>query len=548
MFSEDNDYLIHGPEPHEPLVNETLGQIFFKILHENPPGHQIMIDAHTGKDLVSNQLLEQACNLAQALRSYGCTPETTVAIASENNLEFFVPVMASLFAGTIMVPLSVNYTTTELLHTVNITQPRIVFCSKRASKGYLEMKKKMSFMEVIVVIDSEENFTGTQSIKTFIQNYLGGQRMSPSQFSPFDGDPKENVAFILCSSGTTGMPKGVMLTHTNVVTRLMQSRDPAYLTPYTRVLGLMPFYHSYGLFFGLTSFLNRHITIMMDRYQEDFFLRAIQDYKIEVLRVTPPLAIFLSKTPKIKDYNLSSVAEFFSAAAPLSGETEVELKKRLNLKMIYQAYGCTEGTLALTIMNKDVYRPGSCGQVITYMTCKVRDPDSGRSLGPNQVGELCYKGPSVMKGYYKNPRATKESFTADGWLRTGDLGYYDEEKYFYIVDRLKELIKYKGHQVAPAELEAILVNNPKVQEAAVVGLPDEMAGELPLAFIIKRDWVEVTAQELQDYVASRVSPQKRLRGGVIFVESIPKNPSGKILRRKLKGKLKDYKAMQQSKL
>ncbi|XP_074033582.1 luciferin 4-monooxygenase [Leptinotarsa decemlineata] len=545
---EDNEFVIQGPQPYEPLIDETLGQIFWKHLMENAPGHRDMVDAHTGRSLSTKTLLEKSCSLAEALRAYGCTKETTIGIGSENNLEFFEIVLASLFAGTILVPVSVNYTTLELNHTLNITQPRLVFCSKRATSKYLTLKKKMNFIEEVIVIDSDEDVGGAVCLRNFVSNQLKGRTISPFNFLPFDGDPKKSIAFILCSSGTTGMPKGVMLSHSNVVTRLLQSRDPAYLSKYTRVLGLMPFFHSYGLIFGLTSIFNRHLTVMMDKFQEDFFLKSIQDYKIEVVRVTPPLAIFLSKTPKIQDYDLSSIAEIFCAAAPLSGETEVLLKERLNVKIITQAYGCTEGTLALTIMNKSVYRPGSCGQVITYMTCKVRNPDTGKCLGPYIVGELCFKGPSVMQGYYKNPKATAASFTSDGWLRTGDLGYYDSDNYFYIVDRLKELIKYNGYQVAPAELEAILVNHPHVLEAGVVGLPDERAGELPLAFVVRKNGDDVTEKELQEYVAGKVSPQKKLRGGIIFVSSIPKNPSGKILRKELKKQLKQYRKLQLSKL
>ncbi|CAG9839882.1 unnamed protein product [Diabrotica balteata] len=548
MVKDNTSFEISGPPPHEALKNETLGQAFLKVLLENPYGHKIMIDSHTGKELTSQKLLEESCQLAEALRAYGCTSNTAICIGSENNLEFFVPIMASIFAGTIMAPLNVNYTDQELKHTLNITKPILAFCSKRVTKRYLALQRDMKFIEKIIVIDSDEEIEGTETMKSFIKRLLKGKLVSPQKFIPFDGDPKENVAFVLCSSGTTGLPKGVMLTHFNVVTRLLQSRYPDYLSHHSIVLGLMPFFHSYGLFFGLTSFFNRHLTIMMDKFSEDSFLKALQDYKVSVVRLAPPLAIFLAKSPKVNKYDLSSVAEIFSAGAPLSGKTEVKLKQRLNLKAIHQAYGCTEGTLALTIMNKDVYRPGSCGKVITYMKCIVRDPETGKSLGPHQVGELCYKGPTVMKGYYRNPEATRNSFTDDGWLRTGDLGYYDDEQYFYVVDRLKELIKYNGYQVAPAELEAILVNHPKVFEAGVVGLPDERAGELPLAFVVKKEGQIVSEKELQDYVAEKVSSQKKLRGGVIFVPSIPKNPSGKILRKDLKKLVFNYRSRVPSKL
>ncbi|XP_023312903.1 luciferin 4-monooxygenase-like, partial [Anoplophora glabripennis] len=172
-----------------------------------------------------------------------------------------------------------------------------------------------------------------------------------------------------------------------------------------------------------------------------------------------------------------------------------------NLKSFRQGYGLTEATFAVTIADKENQKPGSCGKVGTFMTCKVRDPETGKSLGPNQTGELCCKGPFIMMGYYNDEKATRETFTSDGWLKTGDLGYYDEEGNFYIVDRLKELIKYKGYQVAPAELEALLLNHPKVRDVGVVGLPDELSGELPLAFVVKKEGLDVTEDELQKYVS-----------------------------------------------
>ncbi|CAG9857842.1 unnamed protein product [Phyllotreta striolata] len=548
-MQEDNDFVIEGPAPVEPLVEETAGQIFWKVLMDNDPQHNIMINAETGAVLTTKTLLEESCKLAQALRIHGCAPQTTLCIGSENNLEYFIPVFASMFAGTITAPLSVNYTDQEIKHILNVTKPRVAFCSKKVAGRYVKLKSEMKFLETVIVTNGDEEVVeGAVNMKEFVEKQLNGKVVSPYKFLPFDGDSKKNVQLILCSSGTTGLPKGVMLTHRNIVTRLLQSRHPEYLSDLNVVLGLMPFFHSYGMIFGLTSIFNRHVTVMMDKFDGDFFLKTIQDYKIPLIRIAPPLAIYLLKNPKVSLYDLSCVQEVFCAAAPLNGKTEAKLKERLNLKSIYQAYGCTEGTLALTITNKDVFRPGSCGRVITYMQCIVRDPDTGRSLGPYEVGELCFKGPTIMKGYYNNPKATAESFTPDGWLRTGDLGYYDNEQYFYVVDRLKELIKYKGYQVAPAELEAVLINHPKVLEAGVVGLPDEFAGELPMAFVVLKDNQQIGEEELKKYVASNVSPQKRLRGGVVFVSSIPKNPSGKILRKELKKKLGEYRKSIPSKL
>ncbi|KAK7793621.1 hypothetical protein R5R35_004856 [Gryllus longicercus] len=181
-----------------------------------------------------------------------------------------------------------------------------------------------------------------------------------------------------------------------------------------------------------------------------------------------------------------------------------------------------------------INKAGSAGQLTPGMQCKVIDINSGEALGPNAKGELCFRGPSIMKGYMGNSDATKETIDNEGWLHSGDLGYYDSDHYFFIVDRLKELIKYQGHQVSPSELEAILLTHSAIQEAAVIGIPDEMYGELPQAHVIKDPATNITADEIQKFIAGKVAPHKRLYGGVKFVDTIPKTPSGKIQRRELK--------------
>jgi len=232
----------------------------------------------------------------------------------------------------------------------------------------------------------------------------------------------------------------------------------------------------------------------------------------------------------------------FSGAAPLSKDLEEQVKKRFNDDiMVLQAYGQTEATLGVLYSDVATAKPGSVGQLIKGTYGKVVD-SNGNSLGPNKVGELCFKGPFIMKGYIDNPEATTDSIDEDGWLHSGDLGYYDEDNQFYIVDRLKELIKYKGFQVPPAELEGLLLSHPKIRDAGVIGIPDEIAGELPFAFVVKEEDSDLTEQEVKDFVAKNASNPKWLRGGVKFIDEIPKNITGKILRREMKELYKTMKA------
>jgi 4-coumarate--CoA ligase len=295
---------------------------------------------------------------------------------------------------------------------------------------------------------------------------------------------------------------------------------------------IIPFFHVYGLFTTLSNIYYLRRIVFLKKFEENLFLRTIEKYRITILSLVPPIMVLLAKSPLVDKYDLSSVKHLICGAASLSRETEEILKRRLKVNSIRQGYGLTEVNLGLGIP-LGVEKNGSVGKVVSYMSSKIRDHKTGKSLGPNQSGELCFKGATVMKGYYRDEEATRKAFTTDGWFLTGDLAYYDEEEFFFIVGRLKDLIKYKGFQVSPQELEAILLRNPKIKDVAVVGVPDEEAGELPLAFVVKNFDVNLTEDEVKHFLADKVSYHKRLRGGVRFVSEIPKSASGKILKRKL---------------
>lgn len=251
--------------------------------------------------------------------------------------------------------------------------------------------------------------------------------------------------------------------------------------------------------------------------------------------------VFLAKHPIVDKYDLSSLMVLLCGAAPLSRETEDQIKERIGVPFIRQGYGLSESTLSVLVQTDDYCKPGSVGVLKVGIYAKVVDPDTGKILGPNERGELCFKGDGIMKGYIGDSKST-QSAIRDGWLHTGDIGYFDDSLEFFIVDRIKELIKYKGFQVPPAEIEALLLTNEKIKDAAVIGKPDEEAGELPMAFVVKQPNTQLTAEDVINFVNERASPAKRLRGGVVFVDEIPRNPSGKILRRILRDMLKKQKS------
>jgi acyl-CoA synthetase (AMP-forming)/AMP-acid ligase II len=353
-------------------------------------------------------------------------------------------------------------------------------------------------------------------------------------------DPANDLVALPYSSGTTGLHKGVMLTHRNLVANVCQCTYPAS-TPKTpdelsaeRAVAVLPFFHIYGLVVIMNIPLYRGATIVtIPRFDLAEFLRVIQDYRITRAWVVPPIVLAMAKHPLVDEYDVSSLEYMNSGAAPLSAELEVACGERLGCTM-QQGYGLTETSPVTHWVNDCLagQMPGAIGPAVPNTECRIVDVVTEEDLGPGEPGELLIRGPQVMKGYLGNPEATARTLDAEGWLHTGDIARVDEGGELRIVDRMKELIKYKGYQVAPAELEALLLTHPAIGDAAVIGRPDEEAGEVPKAFVVTAGDATITPEEVMGFVAERVAPYKKVRA-VEIVDEIPKSPSGKILRRVL---------------
>jgi acyl-CoA synthetase (AMP-forming)/AMP-acid ligase II len=485
-----------------------------------------LIDGPSGRTLSYRELAEAVQACAAGLAARGFAKGDVLAIYSPNLPEYAVAFYAVALLGGTNTTINPLFTAEELAKQLSDAGARLLV-TVGAVLDKAQAAAAQAGIEEVFTFDA---VAGTTPFAALLA--AGG---TPPAVAI---DPAQDVVALPYSSGTTGLPKGVMLTHRNLVANLLQGEAASWcrgVTEHDVVIAVMPFFHIYGMVVVMSSCLARGGTMVtLPRYELEAFLTSVQRYKVTYLYVVPPIILQLAKHPSVDGYDLSSVRALFSGAAPLGEALEREVQQRLACGSA-QGYGMTEAS-PVTHLCPDApgsNKPGAAGRLIPSTEMMIVDVVTGEPLGPGQEGELWMRGPQFMKGYLNRPDATAEAFHPDGWYRSGDIGYVDEDGFAYIVDRLKELIKYKGYQVAPAELEAVLVTHPEVADAAVIPSPDAEAGEVPMAFVVPRAPAQAPQPEqLMAWVAERVAPYKRIRR-LEYVDHIPKSPSGKILRRML---------------
>ncbi|SPP82704.1 4-coumarate--CoA ligase 1 [Drosophila guanche] len=500
----------------------------------------VLVDAVSGAEYTASFMHKSIVRLAHILQKLGVKQNDVIGLSSENSVNFALAMFAGFAVGATVAPLNVTYSEREVDHALNLSKPKIIFASKITIDRIAKVASKNKFVKGIIALSgSSKNFKTIYALNEMMDN--DKYKTNPEFLSPV-ANKNEDVALIVCSSGTTGLPKGVQLTQMNLLATLDSQIQPTMI-PMSEItlLTVIPWFHAFGCLTLITTACMGARLVYLPKFEENLFLSAIEKYRVMMAFMVPPLMVFLAKHPIVEKYDLSSLMVLLCGAAPLSRETEDQIKERIGVPFIRQGYGLSESTLSVLVQNDDFCKPGSVGVLKVGIYAKVIDPDTGKLLGANERGELCFKGDGIMKGYIGDTKSTQTAIK-DGWLHTGDIGYYDDDFEFFIVDRIKELIKYKGFQVPPAEIEALLLTHEKIKDAAVIGKPDEAAGELPLAFVVKQANVQLTENDVIQFVNEHASPAKRLRGGVIFVDEIPKNPSGKILRRILRNMLKKQKS------
>ena len=525
------DNVVKSPFPDIQIPETNLFSLVYRDFSKF--GNKVaLVNGATGREFSYSELESSTTKLSSALNRMGMQKGDVLSIVAPNRPEYSILFFATLASGGIVSTCNPTYTVDELVYQFKNSGAKFVATVPEILPTVQTAAEQVGVENIIVVDDTEQSTPGLISYRSLLED-------TGSRFNPASVDAKNDIAVLPYSSGTTGLPKGVMLTHYNVTANLLQLENPE-LFPLSQentcLLGLLPFFHIYGMVVILFSSLfagSRCITL--PNFESELFLSTIEKYKINCLHLVPPLVLFLAKHPSVDKYDISCIDSIMSGAAPLGGDTVKSAHERVGCRLIRQGYGLTETSPVTHVMPNSLgmSKPSSIGVLLSNEECKSVDSESGEALPIGKEGEILIRGPNVMKGYLNNPEANAATLTPDGWFHTGDMGYFDEDGCFYITDRLKELIKVKGLQVAPAELEATLLTHPKVGDAAVIGVPHEWQGEAPKAFIVKKDQ-SVTEKELIDFIASKLAVHKHLVGGVEFIEAVPKSASGKILRRTLK--------------
>ena len=508
--------------PHKPI--DVPGISVTQKLFEGFEGRAddvAMIDGPTGREVTAGTLISQIKALAGGLTARGVLPGGTVALLAPNTPEYPVVFHGVAWGGGTVTTINPTYTATEIRHQLEDAGAQMLVTISMFADVAREAMEGTPCTD-LVVLDGAE---GALSLSDVMGAELPDQ-------APVDLEA--HVVVLPYSSGTTGRPKGVMLTHRNLVANVTQSAAVAGIEEGDTTVAFLPFFHIYGMTVLMNLFLNQRAKIVtMPRFDLEMYLKLIQQHRATRLYIVPPVALALAKHPMVDEYDVSSVNEIFSGAAPLGSEIEAAVGRRFGANSV-QGYGMTELSPISHMTVFGNIRHGSSGQAVPSTQCRIVDPESMEDLPAGREGELWIKGPQVMKGYLNNAQATEESLVEDDWLRTGDLAEIDEDGFMYIRDRLKELIKYKAFQVAPAEVEAALCGMEGFTDAAVIGKVDPEAGEVPIAFVVTNGTVKETAirAHCEGCLASYKHPVEYR-----FVESVPKSASGKILRRELRDAL-----------
>ncbi|KAI9493746.1 hypothetical protein BDB00DRAFT_871993 [Zychaea mexicana] len=506
-----------------------------------PESKPLQIDARTGETITLNHLRHLVGAIHAGLRRFGLNKGDTVCLYSPNNINMAPIYMGTMAAGMTISPANTSYVSAELQRQLTVGEAKILIAHPVNLETALDAAAAVGMPRSHVFSIVPDPKQRVRYYRDVLVDHLQPE-LPPIKMT--HEESINTVAYLCFSSGTTGRSKGVMTSHYNVIAMVLETNNYAGIfadpTVSSTSLAVIPLYH----FSGISSFFNMGIpagstTVILEKYSVRAMCEAIQTFKVTSLPVAPPIVIHLVNRPEVKEYDLSSLERVGTGSAPIAASVVTRCQEKFKV-YVGQGYGMTEVSPVITYQMPEWAKPDSIGRVIPIMNSKIIDSE-GREVGLGEPGELCVQGPNVMLGYKGDPEATANAIDKDNWLHTGDIVKKDADGNLYIVDRIKELIKYKGFQVAPVELESVLLQCPYVSDAGVIGIDDESQGtEVPMAFVTLPEKLKgqgnsgVLAKKIEEWVDERVANHKRLRGGVRIIDEIPKSEAGKILRKDMK--------------
>ncbi|CAL7935336.1 unnamed protein product [Xylocopa violacea] len=509
-----------------PLVNPA--KLLFDILRNNPDVIS-QVDGLTGTEDTFSAIRDRAVKCALWLQKQGIGKGDIIAISTHNHLNTSIPFLAGMFLGAIVNPWDSEMNIQSGRHMMTLTLPKVIFANEKSAAVALEVAKIELFHTKIVCFGY---YPGTTPFVDVLKDH---QESSVANFKCAEIDDFEDTSLLLFSSGTTGPSKAVQLSHRSLANVLMSD----YEMNSHVAMSFSTLYWISGVLLTIKSIHSCMKRIIPPEFEPKVACELMEKYKVSWVLLSTSIANRLIRYGHLQDYDLSNLKVVVIGGAILKKESEDVLRKHLPHTMIIQAYGMTElgGLVTKQVPGATI---GSCGIPTENSEIKVVDIETGKTLGPNQPGEVYTKTWTMTTGYYKNPEETKRSIDEDGWVHTGDLAYYNEKGEFFILDRVKELIKYRGYQISPSEIEALLQSHPAVLEAAVIGVPHPTDDEHPIAFVSKIPNKEVSAEELIKLVEINMTDYNKLRAGVKFLPNLPHTNSGKIARKELRAMAKKY--------
>jgi acyl-CoA synthetase (AMP-forming)/AMP-acid ligase II len=529
-----------SPFPEVDIPSTSVYDFLFGEIDDADLDRVALVDTKSGRQTTYREMVARIDTFAGGLSGRGIGVGDVVGLLAPNSSAFAVAFHGILRSGATATTINALFTPKDIAKQLTDSQARMLVTVTPLLAQAEEAAAAAGLADAdLVVLDGEGQNAGRHP--NAIDLLAAGLPAPQVNFAP-----SSHLAVLPYSSGTTGNPKGVMLTHRNLVANVAQIQPLHGMVENDVILAVLPFFHIYGMTVLLNAALHaRAKLVIMGSFDLGEFLGNISNHKCTIAYIAPPVAVALAKHPLIDEYDLSSLNTVMSGAAPLDADLGHAVAKRLGCRVV-QGYGMSELSPVSHITpfdggvrNMGMVAPlSSVGWTVSNAASKLIDPETGAEIDPpteglSETGELWFKGPNVMAGYLNNEQATRETIDDEGWLHTGDLAQVDACGCVYIVDRLKELIKYKGYQVPPAELEALLLSHPSIADAAVVGVKDAEGEEVPKAFVVKQSDAELSEDEVIDFVAGHVAPYKKVRQ-VEFIEAIPKSASGKILRKDLR--------------